>query len=98
MANRPFISLLVDESGVVGRDSLRRKSWATKGTQSRRETDQTDKDHWTVLPAVCEHGMIAGVVIEGPVERVHVELFLARDLVSAVCCSSPNAFTHNVLF
>lgn len=77
----PEYLVFIDESGVVGRDSLRRKSWATTGTQSQRQQDYTDKDHWTVLPAVCEGGMIAGVVIEGPVERVHVELFLARDLL-----------------
>lgn len=81
-ANIPAEYLVfIDESGVVGRDATRKKSWAPTGTRTVRQTRYQENDHYTILPAVCEQGMIAGTVIKGPVERVHVELFLARKLL-----------------
>lgn len=75
----------LDESGVVGKDIFRKYSWAPKGARTAREVQMRDTDHWTILPAVYKGGMLAGVVHKGPVERLHVEMFLKRNLVRLVC-------------
>ncbi|KAG0148870.1 hypothetical protein CROQUDRAFT_369258 [Cronartium quercuum f. sp. fusiforme G11] len=74
--------VFIDESGVTAKDTYRDKSWTPKGTQTKREVRIRDSEHLTLLPAVTEAGMIAGTVYKGAVERVHVEMFLKRHLVS----------------
>ncbi|KAG0145705.1 hypothetical protein CROQUDRAFT_93565 [Cronartium quercuum f. sp. fusiforme G11] len=73
--------VFIDESGVAAKDTYRDKSWMPKGTQSKQEVRVCESKHLTLLPAVTEAGMIAGTVYKGAVERVHVEMFLKRNLL-----------------
>lgn len=49
-----------------------------------------DSDHWTILLAIHEGGMLAGVAHKGPFERIHIEMFLRRNLVSVLDYCSPS--------
>ncbi|KAG0140531.1 hypothetical protein CROQUDRAFT_53111, partial [Cronartium quercuum f. sp. fusiforme G11] len=73
--------VFIDESGVTAKDTYRDKSWMPKGTQSKQEVWVHESKHLTFLPAVTEAGMLAGTVYKGAVERVHVEMFLKRNLL-----------------
>lgn len=77
----PEFLVFIDESGVVGRDASRTRSWAKRGGTTVRQPRYTERSHWTLLPAVSQEGMIACTVIEGPVRRIDVELFLRHELL-----------------
>lgn len=77
----PEFLVFIDESGVVGRDAARTRSWAQRGGTTIRQPRHTERSRWTLLPAVSQEGMIACTVIEGPVRRIDVELYLRDDLL-----------------
>ncbi|KAG0138963.1 hypothetical protein CROQUDRAFT_22792, partial [Cronartium quercuum f. sp. fusiforme G11] len=71
----------IDESGVKNMDVWRTRGWAKKGSVGACDLRNRENDHWTILPAVSEGGMIAAMMVKGPVEQVHVEMFLKRQLL-----------------
>ncbi|KAG0149209.1 hypothetical protein CROQUDRAFT_653759 [Cronartium quercuum f. sp. fusiforme G11] len=65
-------------------DVWRTRGWEKRGSAGAHDLRNRENDHWTILPAVSEGGMIAAMTAKGPVERVHVEVFLKRQLVSGL--------------
>ncbi|KAG0139275.1 hypothetical protein CROQUDRAFT_700304, partial [Cronartium quercuum f. sp. fusiforme G11] len=76
--------VFIDESGVKNMDVWQTRGWEKRGSAGACDLRNQENDHWTILPAVSEGGMIAAITEKGPVECVHVEVFLKRQLVSGL--------------
>ncbi|KAG0146410.1 hypothetical protein CROQUDRAFT_521020 [Cronartium quercuum f. sp. fusiforme G11] len=63
-------------------DVWQTRGWEKKGSAGACDLRNRENDCWTILPAVSEGGMIAAITVKGPVEQIHVEMFLKRELVS----------------